>query len=196
MTTDVDYVFSNDWKDARQRLGLLEEVFDPGTIRHLEQIGVGDGWQCLEAGAGAGSIARWLSMKVGSSGRVLATDIDTCLLDALTVPNLEVQHHDIVADPLPESAFDHMVAALKPGGWLLVEEPDYVSEDIISYEDAGAPEVFRRVREAKTRFHQLRGFDRFYGRRVFDELRTRGMTNVSSEGRSAPVVGPSRRSSA
>jgi hypothetical protein len=39
------------------RLRLLERIFDPSTTRHLEIIGVADGWRCLEVGAGAGSMA-------------------------------------------------------------------------------------------------------------------------------------------
>jgi hypothetical protein len=34
----------------------LPLLYDPGTIRHLEQLGVGLGWRCLEVGAGGGSI--------------------------------------------------------------------------------------------------------------------------------------------
>jgi SAM-dependent methyltransferase len=202
VTTNTDYALSNDWKDARQRLGLLEEVFDPGTIRHLERIGVGEGWRCLEAGAGSGSIADWLSRRVGPSGHVLATDINTRLLDALKGPNVEVRRHDIVADALPECGFDliyarallchlpgrdraldGMLTALKPGGWLLIEEPDFVTVDLVCCADAGGPEVFRKVIRAKANFDQRREFDAFYGRKVFNELRIRGMTNVSAEGR-------------
>jgi len=201
VTANPQYALSNDWKDARQRLGLLEEVFDPGTIRHLERIGVDEGWRCLEAGAGSGSIADWLSRRVGSSGHVVATDINTRLLDALTGPNVEVLRHDIVADALPQGVFDlvharallihlpgrdraldRMLTALKPGGWLLIEEPDYVSEHLVSSEDAEVREVFRRVIEARAKFNQVRGFDGFYGRTVLNELRVRGMANVSAEG--------------
>src|SRR5438034_3794011 len=45
----------------RQRLRALSDIYDPDTIRHLEDLGVGTGWRCLEVGAGEGSIARWLS---------------------------------------------------------------------------------------------------------------------------------------
>jgi SAM-dependent methyltransferase len=133
---------------------------------------------------------------------VLATDINTRLLDALTGPNVEVRRHDIVADAVPECGFDliharallchlpgrgraldGMLTALKPGGWLLIEEPDYVSELMVSYEDARVARLFRKVNEARAKFFRLRGFDAFYGRRVFNELRVRGMTNVSAEGR-------------
>lgn len=58
------------------RLKLLEEVSDPQTIRCLEAVGVGAGWRCLEVGAGAGSVTRWLAARVGASGNVVAADLD------------------------------------------------------------------------------------------------------------------------
>ena len=71
------YTLDNAWNQASARLAALEAVFDSGTIRYLDGIGVGDGWRCLEVGAGGGSIAAWLARRVGAGGCVLATDIDT-----------------------------------------------------------------------------------------------------------------------
>ena len=59
-----------------ERLERVAALTDPATIRYLEQIGVGEGWQCAEVGAGSGSIARWLSNRVGHFGRVEAIDIE------------------------------------------------------------------------------------------------------------------------
>jgi SAM-dependent methyltransferase len=210
MTTATDrYPFTNDWVDARQRLNLLEEVFDPGTIRHLEHVGVSESWHCLEVGAGAGSIASWLSTRVGSAGRVLATDSDIRLLEPVKLPNLDVQRHDILTDDLPESAFDlihtrallchlpereraldRIVGALKPGGWLLIEEPDFVSEHLVGT-DNNAQALFRKVTDAKTHLDEARGFDAYYGRRVFDALRGRGLSKVAAEGRTPITAGAS-----
>jgi hypothetical protein len=54
--TSNTYLLPNAWRQARERLALLEQVLDPGTTRHLEALGVAAGWQCLErqrCGAGA-----------------------------------------------------------------------------------------------------------------------------------------------
>jgi trans-aconitate methyltransferase len=83
---------------------------------------------------------------VGTGGHVVATDLQPHFLEAISASNLEVIRHDLLRDPLPERTFDlvhgravlaflpqpaetlaKLVAALKPGGWLLIEEPDYVS---------------------------------------------------------------------
>jgi SAM-dependent methyltransferase len=210
MTTATDrYLFTNDWADARHRLNLLEEVFDPGTIRHLEHLGVSSGWRCLEVGAGAGSIAVWLSTRVGSAGRVLATDSNISLLEPVKLPNLDVQRHDIRTDDVPGKSFDlihtrallchlperervldRIVASLKPGGWLLIEEPDFVSEHLVST-DTNAQALFRKITDAKAQLDKSRGFDAYYGRRVFDALRRRGMCKVAAEGRAPITAGAS-----
>src|SRR2546425_1749627 len=138
------YVFDNSWEKERERLAGLEVSLDPGTTRILETVGVGPGWMCLEVAGGGGSITKWLCDRVGAKGRVLATDLNTRFLDALGEQNLEVRVHDITADDLPEATFDliharlllehlsgrdvalkQMVSALKPGGWLLVEDLDW-----------------------------------------------------------------------
>lgn len=129
------YPFDNAAVGQLDRLRALEAVLDPGTFRHLRGRGVGPGWRCLEVGSGAGSVARWLAERVGPSGSVLATDLDTTPLRDLTHPALEVRVHNLLRDPLPEAHFDlvhgslllawlpnaalavgRLVAALKPGG--------------------------------------------------------------------------------
>ena len=54
------YAFSHEWEKERERLRHFEAFLDPGTIRHLEAIGVAPEWRCLEVGGGAGSITAWL----------------------------------------------------------------------------------------------------------------------------------------
>ncbi len=133
------YALENAWRRARERLALLEQGYDPTTTRLLGALGVGEGWRCWEVGAGGGSIARWLCEQVGEQvgerGHVLATDLDPRFLDTSDQPNLAVQRHDVVADPLPAEPFDlvharlvlmhlparervleRLVATLKPGG--------------------------------------------------------------------------------
>ena len=53
-------------------------------------------------GGGAGSIASWLCKHVG----VVVTDISTRFLDTLSLPNIKVRRHYIVADTVPKGVFD------------------------------------------------------------------------------------------
>src|SRR5205085_11955277 len=99
-TSDRDYTpaytLDNKWRAARERLGMLEAACDPLTAKHLDKVGVGPGWHCLEVGAGAGSVARMLCERVGPDGRVVAVDLEPGLLADVSAPNLEVQRLDIV----------------------------------------------------------------------------------------------------
>jgi SAM-dependent methyltransferase len=124
------------------RLALLERRFDAGTIRRLGDLGVRAGWRCLEIGAGHGSIARWLSEKVGPAGSVVAADINarflTGLPDNVDVRELDIRDLKLEPDfdlvhcrallmhlPDPADALARSVAALRPGGVLLAEEGDF-----------------------------------------------------------------------
>jgi predicted O-methyltransferase YrrM len=103
MTTDPTGVagyFAADAEagDELARLRLIEAEQDPQTFRYLDGIGVGAGWRCLEVGAGAGSVVRWLSERVGTEGRVVAVDLDPRFLGDLCEPNVEVRRCDITSD--------------------------------------------------------------------------------------------------
>jgi SAM-dependent methyltransferase len=142
----VEYVLSRDGAEEleRARLALLEQVFDPHTDRQFDAIGVGQGWRCLDVGAGAGSATRLLAERVGEVGSVLAVDLDVRLLEPLVGDRVQVRRHDLLVEPLPEAAFDivharnllmhlpgrlealrRLLAAVRPGGWLAVCEPDF-----------------------------------------------------------------------
>ena len=84
--SDTRYVFDNAHGETRERFPALSDLYDDETIRCLQGIGVASGWQCLEVAAGGGSIAQWLAGQVGTSGRVLATDLDARFLESLADP--------------------------------------------------------------------------------------------------------------
>jgi len=194
------YTFDNSGLQAATRFSALATIFDPGTIRHLEEIGVDNGWRCLEVGAGGGSIAEWLCDQVGSTGQVVATDIDTRFLETLGKCNLDVRRHDITSDPLPQAAFDlvhfrlvlghlpnrdevlgRLVTSLRPGGWMLAEEFDSCSlrPDPTISEAETTLSAFRAMQAVLARH----GFDGYYGRRLVNRLRAHGLTDVAAEGR-------------
>jgi SAM-dependent methyltransferase len=118
-------------------------LFDPASRYFVERLGIKRGWRCLEAGFGAGSMAVWLAERVAPGGSVLATDLDPRLLRNDERPNLEVHRHDLLAEPPARDEFDlvhtravlahiprrqqaleHLRDAVRPGGWLLVEDVD------------------------------------------------------------------------
>jgi SAM-dependent methyltransferase len=198
-TTDFQYVFDNGWRDGLARLEAAQQLLDPGTQRRIEAFGDCGGWRCLEAGAGAGSVALWLSDRVGVLGSVTATDIETRFLQAASRPNLDVRRHDLRTEELPGDEFDlvharlvlehlperdrvlsRLFRALRPGGWLLIEAVDYVSGAPISQRGS---DLFARTLHRRLELMREAGLDPYYGRQLPAELRARGLLETGSEGR-------------
>jgi SAM-dependent methyltransferase len=159
--------FAQDSPDAfeRERLALLTQLADPITTRRLSNLGVGLGWRCLEVGAGDGSVARWLAWCVGPDGHVVATDLEPRFLGGHGLPNLEVRCHNILEEALEVAHYDlvhcravlqhlsdplralaRLVDAVRPGGWLLVEEIDTSS---VGSADPGHPRAAEFDRTAR-----------------------------------------------
>lgn len=205
-----EYLLDNAWQQQRARLAGLEAWFDPGTIRHLEALGVAEGWRCWEVGAGGGSIAGWMARRVGTSGQVLATDLDIRFVEQLDAPNLTVQRHDILTDDPPSEGFDlvharfvvehlpdrtgalrHMLAALKPGGWLLIEDTDSCSWLADPTADPAAVALFTRWTQAYAAFYERHEATIYAGRRLYGEYRALGLERIGVEGRVFMVQGGS-----
>lgn len=198
------YVYDQAWEHERERLGGLEAMWDPGTIRQIERLGIAEGWSCLEIAAGGGSVAAWLCDAVGPTGRVLATDLDTRFVEALERANLEVRRHDIVTDELPDEQFDliharcllehlparetaleRMASLLAPGGWLLVEGFDFAS---VAFEPPAPANL--KVSRAVINFMTAAGYDENFSRRSPSALAALGLRDVAAEGRVNVSVGP------
>lgn len=203
-----EYVFR---ADDRSRLAAAEELLDDGTTRVLDRLGVSDGWQCLEVGAGGGSIAAWLAERVAPRGHVLATDLDTRALNSLAASSgqasFEMRAHDITRDPLPESEFDliharlvlehlpqrdqvftTLAGALRPGGWLVVEDVDYVSAVPVSEVGSG---LHARTQGVRLEEFGRRGVDHALGRQLPARLRSLGLVEVANEARAWVMEGGS-----
>jgi ubiquinone/menaquinone biosynthesis C-methylase UbiE len=62
------YILDNASAFEYKRLDLMSKILDPWTRGYLASLGVAEGWQCLELGAGNGSISERLCAKVAPSG--------------------------------------------------------------------------------------------------------------------------------
>src|SRR5215216_2086681 len=209
VSREASYVFDNAGTQAPRRWTALGRLFGSQTIQHLAARGVRVGWHCLEVGGGSGSIAQWLKQQVAPRGHVLVTDIDTRFLESLGGPLLEVQQHDIGADRLPEAAFDlaharlvlshlpnreralhTMISALKPGGWIVIEDFDWSSR-APDPADTTAAADFNKVQHAISHFMTERGVDGTYGRQLWGRLRSHGLLEVDAVGRVSMYQGGS-----
>ena len=188
------YLFTHEDAKERERLAAIEAIADPFTIECLEKIGVGNGWSCLEIGAGGGSIAEWLCHRVGPTGRVVATDLQTKFLEGIEAPHLEVRRHDItkadceeetydlvsarkvlehLADPL--EALGRMAKAVRPGGWLLVEDTDLATFRRFSHAHPNRVDrAYMKFIEAMSR----NGFQPTFAKELADRFRERGFQDV------------------
>ncbi len=195
------YLLDRDRREALRRLRNVERLEDPATIGYLERIGVAPGWRCLEAGAGAGSIARWLGHRVGEEGSVLAADLMTDLLELEPRANVECRPIDLALEPIEERSFDLVHArnilvhiheretvletlarAVRPGGWILLEEPDLVADAPDPASPAAKQDLYRKGTAAVFVFITERGLDIHYGARLHGRLRALGFESVGAEG--------------
>jgi ubiquinone/menaquinone biosynthesis C-methylase UbiE len=207
------YIFDNAAEaETAERFASLDALYNFRTFRFLETVGIGQGWHCLEVGGGSGSVAAWMADRVRPSGSVLVTDIDPRFIEApQRYANVELRRHDIGTDPLPEQTFDliharlvlqhvpqrqkalaRLVAALKPRGWLVIEEFDgRIVDRAIPLADASEAERFRKIGRTLRRLLDDRGFDAEWPRRLYGHLKGAGLTEVGMEGHLAVREGRS-----
>jgi hypothetical protein len=75
-----------------------------------------------------------------------------------------------------------MVAALRPGGWLVLEEADPALQPLVCLEDQGpAQELANRLKSGFRRLLADRGVDLAYGRTLPRRLRELGLVEVSAD---------------
>ncbi|MFR9673964.1 methyltransferase domain-containing protein [Streptomyces sp. TR02-1] len=194
------YLLDNRRTEAGRRFTALSELFDPSTFRHVEAVGIAPGWRCWEVGAGGPAVPARLAEHVGPSGYVLATDIDTSWMRDAT--GFEVLRHDVASEEPPVGgpfdlvharlvlvhlpdrarALRTMIEALRPGGWLLLEDADPELQPLICPEEYG-PEQERanRLRRGFRELLRRRGADLAHGRRLPRLLREAGLSDVEAD---------------
>ncbi|WP_330457150.1 methyltransferase domain-containing protein [Streptomyces sp. NBC_00820] len=201
MTRSNGYLLDNQQNEAGERFDAFASLFDPTTFRHLEGFGLGPGWRCWEVGAGGTSVVSWLAKKVGPTGKVVATDIDTSRLAAVARPPVEVRAHDVGAEEPPGEGFDlvharlvlvhvpdreralrTMIKALRPGGRLLIEDADPALQPLICPDEHGPEQqLANRLRQGFRKLLADRGADLAYGRKLPRLLREAGLCQVEAD---------------
>jgi SAM-dependent methyltransferase len=191
----MGYVYDAAWEGEQARLDALAASYDAGTIAVLSRLGVVRGWRCWEVAAGSGSIAHWLADRVGIDGELLVTDLDPRFVESLRGDHVVVCRHDVRSDPPAVAAFDlvharavlahvperqraiaGMVAALRPGGWLVVE-------DVVFAPRTCDPPlaVLERADAALRRVLQAAHVDPDYGLKIPAALKQAGLHAISSD---------------
>ena len=198
------YVLGHDLKGEGTRLALMSELLDPMHRRYIDALGVVRPGACtLEVGCGNGSISAWLAERVGPGGRAVAVDLDLSLVD-MRAPNLELRQGDIVAAPVECGTFDlvtaravlhhvpnaeaamvNMVASLRPGGALLLIEPDFLPVSVAE------PSDVRAFWDGWLAWSRERGIDYTIGRTLAPRLAALGLIKISGTAETAIYNGGS-----
>ncbi|HUJ76519.1 MAG TPA: methyltransferase domain-containing protein, partial [bacterium] len=134
-------------------------------------------------------------------GHVLATDLDVSWAQQAGGAEIEVRQHDVGSDTPPPGGFHlvharlvlihvadraaalhNMVQALRPGGWLLLEDADPALQPL-SCLDAQSPaeELANRLRTGFRKLLAQRGVDLAYGRKLPRLLRGVGLQDVAAD---------------
>ena len=142
---------------------------------------------------------------------MVATDLDTRLLEAIVSPNIEVRRHDIVNDDLETDCYDVVHAryvllhlkewevvlkkladSLKPGGWLFIEDPDL--EAIMcdaATEDVDRAIIDRHFDAVKQMMSKI-GMNMNFGSNTLKAFKDNGLESLKSESISQVVFGGSQ----
>ena len=148
-----------------ERLRAQARAWEPATGRLLDQVGLGAGASCLDAGCGPGEVMRLMAERVGPQGRVLGADVDAPLgaaalaaLHAAGHRQCDFAAHDLTAgEPVPGGPFDVVYArlllfhlprpaavlarlwdAVGPGGHLVLQDYDLRSASVLPGLDSAA----------------------------------------------------------
>jgi SAM-dependent methyltransferase len=198
-----EYVLDHHQEGERERLALMSRLLDPMHRRHIERLGIGPGARTLEVGCGNGSMSAWLAERIAPGGRALAVDLDLSLVDA-EAPTLELRRADIVAGPVEPRDFDlvtaravlhhvadaqaavgNLVASVRPGGAILLIEPDFLPVSV-----AKPPEI-RAFWEGWLAWSRQQGIDYMIGRRLPAMLAALGLEGVGATAETALYNGGS-----
>jgi ubiquinone/menaquinone biosynthesis C-methylase UbiE len=202
MTQVTDaYALDNGRAGAAGMLDCLSAILDQSTVELLTPLVPVDG-QCLELGAGNGSVAGWLTDAVGPTGRVVATDLNTdhVRTEVRTDPRLVLLTHDLRTDPLPAGRFDvvharlllahladrdtllpTLAGALTPGGSLVVEEWGGAGPGrVLSSPWPETAELYERYQQALMAMFAAAGNDPTWSVRVHAAMVAAGLTDVTT----------------
>src|SRR4051812_5233009 len=207
-TLPAGYALDPAWHAERDRLDSLTSLFDPRTLGLCERLGLAAGWHCLDAGAGTGSLASALAERVGPTGSVTALDSDVRFLAPLESEHLTVVEADLTGGSLPVGRFDlvharlvlehlperdrvlaELAAAVRPGGWLLIEDFDWSTALVVD----PPSELHERVAGACLTLFSAHAYDAYYGRRLPRRLAAAGLVEVGTHAESMQVRADSER---
>ncbi|MET7394246.1 methyltransferase domain-containing protein [Dactylosporangium sp. NPDC005572] len=192
------YTFDNADRQGPNQLQILADILDEHSTDMLLRAGITDGRRCLDVGPGRGTITAWMAGQVGPTGHVTALDLDPRHVTG--GDNITIQQGDVRTIDLPTGSFDlihtrllllhlaerdavldRLVAALKPGGVLVVSDWDATDRNMLVH--APSPQVadaFNAFQDGLLATLEANGADVGWARRAPLAMRTAGLVDVDT----------------
>lgn len=187
--------------DAVGRLELLHRVYSPVGRRVLLQAGLKEGMTVADFGCGVGVVTRMLAEIVGESGRVVGVDVNQAQVEqaAELCAKANLRNASFVAASayntgLPRESFDlvycrflllhladpkaclrEMLAVLKPGGILVIEDGDLASATSVP------PTALNAFADLFSRLGPIRGVDYSLANNLYHLIAGAGFSDVDLE---------------
>jgi SAM-dependent methyltransferase len=193
-----NYVLASGEAGAK-RLELLQRVYGSATERVCREVGLAEGWRVADIGCGTGSASCWFAQQVGPDGAVTGLDASPAQLTIARgrasqkgLANVVFMEGSAYEPGLPPGQFDlvfcrfllchlqrpadalrEMVAMLRPGGVLVVQ--DLIVTSIFT--DPVSP-AYQRFIEVVMGVGAKLGVDYCLGRRLHQLFREAGLMNI------------------
>ncbi|MFJ3218262.1 class I SAM-dependent methyltransferase [Kitasatospora sp. NPDC086801] len=194
-----DQIFTLSTEEERDRLRHLTTAYDPITQHVIGSLLSPAGRNCLEIGAGSGSIAGWLADQgvqvtaLDRDDRFLPTHprLTTITGDALSEdfdpgPVFDLVHTRFVLIHVPrrDELLERLTSWLRPGGWLVIEETaDTTSATSPRPHHRNAMAAMWRV------MHETAGTDITWTRHLPTPLADHGLTDIGAHVSTLPFHG-------
>ena len=194
----TEYILGADESEL-DRLLAQAEIHLPEAEVLLSRVEIGAGGRALDIGCGPLGVMDLLSERVGPAGEVVGLDKEPRMIELAErtladrgLSNVTVMSGDASATGLPADSFDlaherlvlinvptpedvvaEMTRVVRPGGWVALENVDW-----ISWTCEPANSAFDELMDALTASWKAAGLDPFIGRRLPSLLRGAGLTDV------------------
>ena len=198
------YVLDHHLEGEKKRLALMSQLLDPMHRRYIESLGISRDARVLEVGCGNGSMSVWMAEHVAPDGHVIALDLDLSLVVNAQARGVEFRQGDIVTGPVDpgrfdfvtaravlhhvsnaEAAIDNLVASLRPGGVILLIEPDFLPVSVAE------PMGIRTFWNGWLAWSRERGIDYYIGRTLAPRLAALGLREIEGTAETAVYDGGS-----
>jgi ubiquinone/menaquinone biosynthesis C-methylase UbiE len=186
----------------RERLLMQCELLKPGARWMLDQIGVDKNWWTIDIGCGPLGILDLLAESTGPGAEVIGLERDPNMLEfghelmaqrgldsvrliqgdahdtGMPTSSFDLAHSRLllVNVPDPMGVIGEMTRIVRPGGWVALEEVDWLSWVCEPMHPA-----WKRLLEINAEIWGKRGMDVYVGRKLPRMLMQAGLTDVESK---------------